>query len=331
MNTNIDHIIARAFLGVADEMERKALESWLDASPQNQYIFHALQEEWHTNRNIKKSIGEDEIVDKIWNKAHVGAKAKRRSRSSIFPFMMKVAAAIAFVLGAYFLYNQKTKEASPNVVQVAELIIKENISGQKSKLQLSDGTVVWLNAESSLIYKKPFDNSLREVELDGEAYFEVAKDAERPFVVSFDGTKVKVLGTSFNISSYDNEPSKVISLVEGSIEIVNGEASELLSPGWIAEIDNNTHSLKSYEGSVDDNTCWTDDILLFKQASYQEVFSKLEKWYGVKMIVSGTPKSDLAFNGAFESEYLENVLENLILDNNLTYNIDKEQVFINFK
>jgi ferric-dicitrate binding protein FerR (iron transport regulator) len=122
----------------------------------------------------------------------------------------------------------------------------------------------------------------------------------------------------------------VISLAEGKIEITHGLNSQLMTAGWITKINPQTGKLESFKGKVEDNICWVNDIILFKDASYQEVFSKLERWYGVRFVKSGKPKPGLRFNGSFKNEYLENILEHLVLKDNLTFRIDKEQVFISF-
>jgi ferric-dicitrate binding protein FerR (iron transport regulator) len=142
---------------------------------------------------------------------------------------------------------------------------------------------------------------------------------------------VKVLGTSFNISSYQNEEHQVIALAEGRVEIIHSDESTIITPGWITEINNSSNQVRSYEGNVSDKIAWTRDILLFKNASFKDVTEQLERWYGVKIEIKGQPGGeDMKFNGTFKDEYLENVLENLMVDRDMDYRIAGEKVFIYF-
>jgi len=325
--TQIDNIIAKSFCQEADELELKTLENWKAASKVNQQVYQAMQKEWHHRHAPKKAIGEEELVDKLWN------ASKKRNEPNQHNFkvpFLKMAAAIALVVSFYFWYIQVEPKAE-NTTPAPQLVIKENSAGQKSKIHISDGTIIWLNAESSLSYKKPFSDTLREVKLEGEAYFEVAKDKDRPFIVNFDGSQVVVLGTSFNISSYAMDQKKVVSMAEGSVEIVNGNKRDYLEAGWIAEIDKTSNQITSFAGLVEDNISWIQDKLIFKEASYNFIFQKLERWYGVDIQIIGKPNHKLKFNGTFHSENLENILENLVLDNNMKYKIDKEKILITFK
>lgn len=328
--SNIDSLIKKALLNHASKEDLRKLEEWLNASDINQEVFDQMKIAWDEVEPPGKAINEEEIIDNIWSLSEDNLGESHTSNfKQRWMVVLKIAVAVSLILAFYF-----TLRIDPNPKQIVENQIqhieKKNISGQKSKIHLSDGTVVWLNAESTLSYTKPFKKELREVELMGEAYFEVAKDVQRPFIVNLQNTKVKVLGTAFNVSSSGEDNKNVISLAEGKILITHGSVSQILTAGWIAEIDKRTNHLESFEGNVMDNIAWTKDILLFNNASYDEIFERIRRWYGIELHIVGQPDNAMKFNGSFQHEYLENVLENLKIENKIDYKFDGEKVYINF-
>ncbi len=328
--TDIDIVIRKVLLDLADDEEHRQLEVWMSKSDLNRQIFDQMKNIWGEKESPKKAINEEEIIDEIWNQSQqVEVKLNSTRKKKLGIQITKIAAAIGFIVAFYFLFNVEFTPKQKVELQFQK-IEKKNISGQKSRIHLTDGTVVWLNAESTLSYIKPFDKGQREVSLEGEAYFEVAKDKDRPFIVKMGDTEVRVLGTKFNISSFAEDEKEIIALAEGKIQISHGVMSQILTPGWIVEINNSTSHMESYEGNVKDVTAWTKDILLFKNASYQEIFERLERWYGVHIKTEGIPDDKLKFNGSFQDEYLSNVLENLMIEHKMSYELEGENVIIKF-
>lgn len=326
-NLEIDKIITKVFQNKATDQDLDRLSDWLNDSPVNQKVYDQLFVEWNKKAQQKKAINEEELIDKIWD-SHSSNHILKRVK--IFPLILKVAAVILLLVTFAFLYQHKMSKQQ-STLRSPEVVIKENKAGQKSRIFLTDGSVVWLNSNSSIIYTKEFRNGVREVEITGEAYFEIVPDTTKPFIVKFGETTVKVLGTSFNISDYPRDGNKVISLVEGKISLIHQDHSQVLTPGWIAEINSTTNKIKRFKGDISTNLAWTRDELVFNNASYDEIFSKLERWYGKKIQVVGNYETDHRFNGTFKSEYLTNVLENLISGDNMSYEIVDDKVILTFK
>ncbi|NML38164.1 DUF4974 domain-containing protein [Chitinophaga sp. G-6-1-13] len=165
--------------------------------------------------------------------------------------------------------------------------------GKHFKVVLPDGTRVWLNASSSLRYPTLFNNAQRKVELDGEAYFEVAKDANRPFLVATSQQAVRVLGTSFNVKAYTDEPYTNTSLVEGSISIEpeNGGKAAVLAPGEQATLENSLLRVKKTDPQ--EGIAWMSDLFYFSNTELSVVLHQLQRWYDVEVDFSSLPAGRL--------------------------------------
>jgi ferric-dicitrate binding protein FerR (iron transport regulator) len=209
------------------------------------------------------------------------------------------------------------------VAATEEQMVYNSIStpkGRQFQLILPDGTKVWLNAASSLKYPTHFSGNERKVEIKGEAYFEVAKNANKPFIVTLPkGAEVRVLGTHFNINAYDNEDAIKTTLLEGSVKVVNhdsaigNENSIMLKPGQQAVLA--PHSLLTIHNSPDLEKviAWKNGVFNFEDATLQEVMHQLERWYDIEVVYeTGIPK--LQFVGKMGRDLsLNNVLRGLEL------------------
>lgn len=156
-------------------------------------------------------------------------------------------------------------------------------------LALSDGTQVWLNAESSLKYPAVFAGSDRRVEITGEAYFEVTKTPHAPFIVKKGNAEVQVLGTHFNVNAYDNEADLKVTLLEGKVQVKQGEKTVLLAPGEQAVLDHVTGSLsKGVNIDVEQVMAWKNGLFSFAGADLPTVMRQLGRWYDVDVRYEGT-------------------------------------------
>lgn len=157
--------------------------------------------------------------------------------------------------------------------------------GGQYRLELSDGTRVWLNAASSLRYPVRFDGENREVELTGEAYFEVAKNAAKPFRVKANGAEVVVLGTHFNVNAYADEPATRTTLLEGSVKVLTGARSDLLRPGQQADV--KAGGIAVSAADTDKAVAWKEGYFQFSGSSLQEVMRQLMRWYDIDVRYEG--------------------------------------------
>ncbi|MBX9782785.1 MAG: FecR domain-containing protein [Chitinophagaceae bacterium] len=159
--------------------------------------------------------------------------------------------------------------------------------GGQFKLTLPDGSVVWLNAGSSIKYPTAFIDDERKVEISGEVYFEIAHDAAKPFKVSVKEMEVKVLGTRFNINAYNNEASVKTTLLEGSISLAKANAVTTLNPGQQAQLENGGNIKVINNVDMDQVVAWKNGYFSFNRADLQMVMRQIARWYDVEIDYEG--------------------------------------------
>jgi hypothetical protein len=175
--------------------------------------------------------------------------------------------------------------------------------GGQYKVILSDGSAVWLNASSTLQFPSVFAGNKREVELTGEACFEVAQDHTKPFYVKVGDMQIEVLGTSFNVNAYADGGAVKTSLLEGSIKIEKGGVSGLLKPGeqGVMEKDGDEISLKKKPVDVDEVVAWKNGLFQFNGAGIKTIMQEISRWYDVEIVYSGKVP-DRSFEGKISRE-----------------------------
>ncbi|WP_295128443.1 FecR family protein [uncultured Chitinophaga sp.] len=222
--------------------------------------------------------------------------------------------------------------------------------GDKTRLNLPDGSVVWLNGNSQLLFDTEFNHTHRNVQLTGEAYFDVTHDSNRPFVIQANGLTVKVLGTTFGVRAYPDEPSTETMLVSGAVEVtVDGQPGNTiqLKPGQKLRVLNGTNikatedtdtdaapllSLSKMRFSPNDTTladvAWVDNKLVFDGDAFDLVISKMEKWYNITIVVENEALYNASFTGVFNNKPLTTVLNTLQATGKLTYSRRNDTVYV---
>jgi transmembrane sensor len=162
--------------------------------------------------------------------------------------------------------------------------IIQTIKGQQySSLVLSDGTKIWLNASSSIRFPVTFTGKLREVEITGEVFFEVAKNPAMPFIVAAKGTKIEVLGTHFNINAYDDEAAIKTTLLEGAVKVTSNGKSSFLKPGQQSQVAANGEIKVSNDADIERVVAWKNGIFKFQDADMGTIMRQVARWYDVEV------------------------------------------------
>jgi len=207
--------------------------------------------------------------------------------------------------------------------------------GSEYELVLSDGTKVHLNAMSSLKFPVQFSDKTREVELSGEAYFDVTKDAKHPFVVNVSGTRVEVLGTSFNVKAYEENEEVVTTLVEGRVKVESSgfkSESMLLEPGQQAIVDEKTGDMNRSEVDVALFTSWREGVFLFKDQRMEDIMIELARWYDLKVFYKIPSAKEYRFGGHFNrNSEISSIMEMFELTRKVKVNVNGETIVIDEK
>lgn len=207
--------------------------------------------------------------------------------------------------------------------------------GKTFQIVLSDGTKVHLNAGSSLKYPIKFiSGESRKVFLKGEAFFDVTKDEQHSFIVNSNDLNIRVLGTSFNVSSYPEDKNISTVLVEGSVRLYQADLdyseknSTMLNPSYKAAWDKNNHNLKIDKVDTEIYTGWTKGKLIFKDMPFKNIRKKLERKYDIKIINNNEILENNTYNAVFDVETIEQVLETLNKNFPIKYEIKENQIII---
>lgn len=204
-------------------------------------------------------------------------------------------------------------------------------TGGEFMLVLEDGTKVWLNSETNLRYPVAFTGVRREVQLEGEAYFEVARDEKRPFVVrTRKGVNVQVLGTSFNVRAYGDEENVETVLEEGSVRVSGDSSCVVLVPGMMGVHD--ASGMRSLVVDTELYTAWHKGHFIFQDETLEAILGKLSRWYGMKVFYRNEEVKHLVFSGNVRKyDTIRKLLEALELSGEVCFDLKENTVVVNGK
>ncbi|MBS1597221.1 MAG: FecR family protein [Bacteroidetes bacterium] len=356
-------MIAKKLSGEASEEEIRELEKLLRSNPELHYSMQTITDLWHSkllqniskedpNKAFEKHLERLESVDESFlvRKEEIIPELPKKNRRKILLVCLSAAIAVSIFFAGVKIYNGSVSDQS------AASKINSEVStryGSKTNLVLPDGTKVWLNAGSKLNYDKNYGNSIREVGLTGEAYFDVVKNPEKPFIIHTSKIDIKVLGTAFNVKSYPGEKTIETSLIRGSIEITfKDRPSEkvILKPNEKLVVANDdapvvvqkrqsfkqsnepivaiSHLSYARRDSTIIETAWVQNKLFFQDESFRELAAKMQRWYGVSIQFDNSERDTLHFTGSFENETIQQALDALQLTARFNYDIQGNQVSI---
>jgi hypothetical protein len=199
--------------------------------------------------------------------------------------------------------------------------------GGQYQVLLDDGSRVWLNAASSLKFPTSFVDNQRIVELTGEAYFEVAKNSQKPFLVNINDMQVRVLGTHFNINAYGDEDFIKTSLLEGSIKVSKGTVSGLLKPGEQATISNKNDNIQIGRANMEEAIAWKNGLFQFEGADINHIMNEISRWYNMQIEYTGKLQSRRFEGKISRSAPLSDVLKILELSN-VKFEVFKNKIIV---
>lgn len=294
------------FKGELSKEEEAFLYAWIKESAENKAFFFQLKNEFalqeDTDPLIERSYAE--LKSKLLLRQQFPSVPRKKKSSFLF---LRVAAAIVVGLilggGATYFFTSKPVE-EVKVVWFETKVPR----GEKSQLLLPDGSKVWMNSESSLSYPSNFMAGNRNVKLDGEAYFEVAKQQKSKFSVQTRDYTVRVLGTKFNVTGYADFNRTETALLEGSVEIIRGKQHLALHPGQTLQYKDGQFIMGEFSGGT--SAKWKDNLFDFKEIPFEELVLRLERWYDVDIEVKSDDLNKIVYSGVFKNaETIEEILD----------------------
>ncbi|MEQ9290214.1 MAG: DUF4974 domain-containing protein [Cyclobacteriaceae bacterium] len=340
-NNDIYQVIARHFVKAQSRQDESDLQIWIGENDENKSLYEKMEGHWRSGHPGKTTIFKhEEVKNEIWEKVNAdNPMVQQLKKTRQAGRYLKYAVAILLILCSGLVFYFQSDEETPATVE-NQLITKSNTAGRKSEIHLKDGTVINLNAESELSYHEVFSDTARMVWLEGEAFFDVAKDASRPFYVISRDIIVQALGTSFNVSGYPEQGTFRVSLATGKVKVGEKSGSWLdktapqitLEPGQEVYYQSEEKVFSTVQ-EFDANQVqgWTEGVLHFNKASLEDIIRKLERWYGVDIELVTLPERALNYTGQFKRQNLENVLTSMAFVNNFEFEINNKNVVLNFK
>ena len=301
-------LFIRYFNGELSPQERQELFRKLQQSPEDKKVFAEMQNVWALS-SLSKPADKQLANRKLAQ--FKKAEKKRFFIHYIRPMFGYAATVVVAVAATWTILTQFDTPMNRDALAGYEEFATP--AGQRAKVTLYDGTVVWLNASSTLRYPNRFANDVRKVELDGEAFFEVQRNEELPFVVSTEKMDIRVLGTKFNVFAYKGKPEFSTILVEGSVKVSDKhDASKtmILNPSETAELRGDKLVKTKY--STSDLLLWRSGIYAFDDVPFVDMVKKLELYYDITINVHNEKLKQNKFTAKFrQRDGIESVLRTL--------------------
>lgn len=359
------NLIAKKLAGEATPAELNELQDLLRRNSELHYPVQTIADLWEHTSPINKKQAEDAFnrhLDRIsslnidYTPTLTVVADEPPQRPTLRRKALFLAPALLVLIAIVILINRPKQHSAPVLADHHPASIPREITtntGSRTSLTLPDSTKVWLNAGSRIQYEKNFGVTSREVSLTGEAFFDVAPDATRPFVIHARNIEVRVLGTSFNLKSYPSDKTTEATLIRGSIEVsIRNRPSDkiILKPNEKLVVNNDDSLLikkiprhraiaaesmvviskptyEQHSGAIIE-TSWVDNKLIFQDEEFSELARQMERWYGVSIRFDNPREEELRFTGNFEKETIRQALDALKLTAKFDYSIDGKEVTI---
>ena len=291
-------LLRQYYLGLCNTEQQAAVKAWLEAYHVEEppdYVGHQEAEQ---------------LRARIWQ--HVQSLQRPGSRSVMITnkrwWMPAVAASLIFACCFWYQFGAPRRKNQPTISYQTIA----SAPGERKQFTLTDGTIVYLNSGSELRFPARFADSVRSVSLSGEAFFKVAKNPDKPFIIDAGETQVKVLGTAFNLKSYSGE-STVVTVQEGKVRFKarHAKAQMILTAGHAARYEEGKNSLDSANVYQNRYFSWKESKLIFSATPLSEMKAVLERWYGIRIIFKSPQVAERRFSGTYDNPRLDVLLKEM--------------------
>ncbi len=318
MNTDqIIELISSVLSGNASPGEKQFLEQWIKESEENKAFYTEIKMLW--DQSAGSTVTFEANTGKAWDKVAkatgIAGETKMRSiRTSSKNLFLRAAAVFVVLVGlGLVIYNLNS---TPSIIQYS------SNATEIIEIQLPDGSTVWLNKNSQLSYAKNFEGQTRELNLSGEAYFEVTKDANKPFIIHTGSLYTKVLGTSFNVQAYDSSLPVEVSVNSGTVELGMTDKNKHVI------LEKGSKGIASPEGeflktSIENENfiAWKTKSIVFSDVTLAIVFETIEHYFNIEVQADGAIMN-CHFTGSFSDPDLHSLMNVIALSTGITYSFE---------
>lgn len=330
-NEKVWENIANKFVGKANEADEQAFNEWIANEAENKKIYEGLLQIWQYNP--KQFYDNSTIYRKYLHRKHQFGK-----RKTVTPFVyyaLRISAVLFFLVTITFALNHLVSSSNRDITYQEIAVPK----GSRSYFNLPDGTKIWLSNNSRIKYPSEFRGDFRELEMEGEAYFDVKHNSKKPFIVNIGDNRIKVLGTQFSVTAYPGDNLVRADLVKGKIqfEIANSEGgfkSYVLKPSHSLVLDKTSGKL--YESRIPDGfyDYWQKGIYQFRNETLADLAVKIDRIYNTQIVFENENLKTKRFSGTISIDdniftFIEAVKSTSIEP--ITYRYEKNKLYINFK
>jgi transmembrane sensor len=302
-------LLAKFFSGNCNEEEKLQVTQWQKASAENEELFREHAELWKYSKTEGK--GFNPKVEQALHKVNQKLGVERSSTNSKVIRMVhytKHIAAVILIAACVWVAWQVMHKKPVNYTSV-EIV---SLQGEKKEVTLPDGSHVWLNSSSKLRYAEKFEGNERKVTLEGEAYFEVAKNPAKPFIIDAGTSVTTVLGTAFNLRARTGEKTVSVTVAEGKVAFTSKEmpaqdAVKLIA-GDLGILTLGTKQLERVKNDDPNFLAWKTGKLIFKNTALKQVVAKLTDFYGKNIRVDDISKAEIPFTSTFDHRSLQDVI-----------------------
>lgn len=308
--------------------EKREMVEWIRKNPENQKIYNILKAEYIAS--AFKDLPNN-------NSGFFFERFKNRIIQKKLLRLLYVSASVIILVS--FLWNYQTnsfegdsvveEHSRMNTVNTSEAVSFITERGDKKEVYLPDGSKIVLNVDSELSYPREFNDSIREVTLIGEAFFDIKRNVNKPFIVNTNSIKIRVLGTSFNVKSYTKDKKVETTLVSGKVELIKDEETPIiLAPSQKAVFHKKENKLEIEEVKSLDVVAWKEGTLIFNKTPLQEMVIDLERKYNAKIIINSKNLLNYEYTGTFDNLSIEEVLKLLTISSPIKYSIENEKIIL---
>ena len=347
-------LLARYVSGTCSPEEARRVEAWVRADPSREQWIEELRGIWDAAEEPPQTGGASVDVEAGWQQVRAEMKTDapdgteteadrgpappspsrtrkrpvRRRETGWRGGAMAVLLLLVGGLGIVLWAGGSEEAASDSAYRTVT-----TEPGERSQLQLADGSTVRVNVDSEIRLPSPFQPDRRVVQLTGEAYFDVEPDPDRPFIVRTETASVRVRGTAFNVRGYPDEDEVVVAVTEGGVSVrpqhdEREPAGVELESGEVGRTATADRTVQVRSSGLDAHTGWTEGRLVFENAPLPEVARRLERWYDLEVHVRDPALRSLRLTASLKSQSVENVLDVITASLGIRYRIDQESVLL---